>query len=83
MKEIGIPIGAQLELLVHVTDQMEADYRDCAAKAGVIDGDGKGCEECSWWGIDIGCEGICQIPELKELLEGYDVSGQQGQKSND
>lgn len=69
MREIRIPVGTQAELLVHVTDQMEADYRDCATKAGVINGDGKDCEECSWWGIDIGCEEICQLPELEKLLE--------------
>lgn len=69
MKEIKIPIATQAELLVRVTDQMEADYRECAAKAGIIDGDGKDCEMCSWWGQDIGTEGICQSPELEKLLE--------------
>ncbi|MCB7321271.1 hypothetical protein [Lacrimispora sp. 210928-DFI.3.58] len=54
MREIKIPIAAYAELLVHVTEEMEKDYRDCAAKAGVIGGDGKDCETCSWWGQDIG-----------------------------
>lgn len=69
MREIRIPIGTQAEVLVHVTDQMEADYRDCAAKARVVGGDGKDCETCSWWGIDVGGEGVCQFSELEKLLE--------------
>lgn len=79
MREIKLPIGTQAELLVHLTDQMELDYRDCAAKANVIGGDVKDCETCSWWGVDIGCEGICQLPELNELLEEKaNVPGEQG-----
>lgn len=72
MREIKIPIATQAEPLVRVTDQMETDYRECAAKAGVIGGDGKDCETCSWWGQDIGAEGICQFPELEKLLEDQD-----------
>ena len=77
MRDITIPITSQAELLVHVTDKMEADCRDCAAKAGVIGGDGKDCETCSWWGQDIGCEGICQLPEL-EMLGGEPHGGEKG-----
>lgn len=72
MRKIKIPIGAQVELRVHVTDQMEADYRECAAKASVIGGDVKDCETCSWWNLDIGREGICQLLEMEELLEDQD-----------
>lgn len=68
MREIRIPVSSQAELLIHITDEMERDYRDCAAKAEII-GSGKDCEKCSWWGQDIGCEGICVFPELEILLE--------------
>lgn len=69
MREIRIPISSQAELLVHVTDQMEADYRDCAAKARVIGGDGKDCETCSWWKVEIENTGLCEFPEIRRLLE--------------
>lgn len=69
MREIKIQVTAQAELLVHVTEEMEKDYRDCAAKAEVIGGDEKDCETCSWWGQDIGHEGICQLPGTEKLLE--------------
>lgn len=66
MKQIKINMNPQIELTVHVTDEMIKDYRECEELSKV---DGKDCGKCSWGEIEIDTLGMCQLKEMEQLLK--------------
>lgn len=50
MKKIKLFPAPHMEVRIHVSDQMVADYKECLkdAEEGL---DGKDCDKCSWCNI--------------------------------
>jgi hypothetical protein len=49
---------------------MEKDYQECRRMAQSWD-DGKDCNTCSWWPVEIEDTGLCEWPEvIRQMEEG-------------
>ncbi len=68
MKKVKLFPAPHLEIRVVVSDEMIEDYRDCARKASE-DLDGKDCDTCSWDDVQFSGTCMCQLEEMKQLLE--------------
>lgn len=67
-KKIKLFPVPHVELRIHVSDQMEADLKECRYRAE------SDCEECSWYGVDLLDTCMCDLPEVVEkvLEEEYE-----------
>ena len=52
-----------VEIRIHVSDEMKRDYQECKMQCA----DEKDCGKCSWWGVDVGDEGACDLPIMQEF----------------
>ena len=69
VKRIKIYPCPNVELRLHVSEQMEQDYKECAAKAE-SPGDGKDCNTCSWREVELENTCLCEWPVVCEKLIG-------------
>lgn len=69
MKKIKLYPAPHLEIRVHVSDEMIADYRDCAKRSADESGEGKDCATCSWDDVRFGDITMCELDEMQQLLE--------------
>ena len=69
-KKIKLFLAPHVEIRIHVSDQMEADLKECKMLAEST-GDGKDCDTCSWRYVGINGEGMCELPAVTDqVLEG-------------
>ncbi|MBS6195463.1 MAG: hypothetical protein KH828_07780 [Clostridiales bacterium] len=69
MERIKLFPAPHIELRVSVSDEMIADYKECAKMAEQIGVDGKDCDTCSWNDAKIGIAHICGMKELERILK--------------
>lgn len=68
MKKIKFFPAPHVELRVHVSDEMIADYKNCEELFKVFDG--KDCDTCSWNNVEIEGTRLCEYPEVqRQVLE--------------
>ena len=67
MKRIRVFPAPHIELRLFVSDEMVADYKNCA-EAAQRTGEGKNCETCSWNQARLGDLCMCQLNEMERLL---------------
>ena len=70
MKKIKLFPAPHVELRVHVSDEMIADYKECEELSKGLDG--KECNTCSWDKAEIGGVCMCQLVKKEQLLEDED-----------
>ena len=70
MKKIKLFPCPHVELKVHVSDEMEADLKECYRKS--CTGEAVDCEGCSWDGLEIYGSGLCELTELVNKVLGKD-----------
>ena len=68
MKKVTLFPAPHLELRIHVSDQMEADYKECAEMACVVGGSSKDCDSCRWNDVRIGDTAICTLKDLERQI---------------
>ena len=69
MKKIKLFPAPHVEIRIHVSDEMIADYRECYRLAKKTDYDGKDCNGCSWYDAAVGNMNMCEFNEMLQLLE--------------
>ena len=72
MKKIKIFPAPNVEIRIHVTEEMEKDMRECGEIAACDDvKDGRKCKNCSWHNVEFGDTGMCQLDEvIRRVLGG-------------
>ena len=70
MKKIKLFPTPHVEVRLHVSDQMIADYKECLRQSLEEDAEESPCEECSWCDIVWLNTGMCELRELREKLGG-------------
>lgn len=70
MKKIKLFPAPHVEVRLHVSDQMIADYKECLRQSMEEDTEESPCEECSWCDIVWLNTGMCELRELREILGG-------------
>lgn len=68
MKKIKLFPAPHTELRIDVLDDMEEDYQECRRMAQT-QGNGKDCDTCSWWLVEIEDTGLCTWPEVMRQME--------------
>lgn len=68
MRKIKLFPAPHTELRLDVSDEMEEDYQECRrmAQSG---GDGKDCNTCSWWPVEIEDIGLCEWLEVRRQMD--------------
>lgn len=69
MKRIKIYPCPNVEIRLHVSEQMERDLKECEELAKCADG-GKDCDTCSWREVELENTGFCEWPIVREKLIG-------------
>lgn len=67
MKKIKLWPAPHLEVRVCVSDEMEADLRECRERAEQ-GGHGKDCDHCSWKDVEIENTCLCEWPAVVEMV---------------
>lgn len=68
MKKIKLFPAPHVEVRLHVSDQMVADYKKCLKECEEdIEAD---CSNCSWCDIAWLEHGMCELQELRSLIGG-------------
>ena len=68
MKKVKIFPAPHVEIRLHLSDEMIADYKECYEEVMKDGLEGKDCNRCSWNDIRLmGC-GTCEIEELEKIL---------------
>lgn len=67
MKKIKLWPAPHLEVRVRVSDEMEADIRECRERAEQ-GGHGKDCDQCSWLGVEIENTCLCEWPAVVAMV---------------
>lgn len=68
MKVIKIFPSPHVEMRVSVSEQMEADLKECYKKSCA--GESVECDTCSWIELDIFGTGLCEIPGFTDKVLG-------------
>lgn len=68
MKKIKIFPCPHVEFRIHVSDEMEKDFKECSKLFATADG--KDCNACSWNDVVIDDMGLCEWPVVRERLVG-------------
>ena len=68
MKKIKLFPARNVEIRVHVSDEMERDYADCQ-RILKHSREIKDCKECSWTGIDIYGTCVCILDDLQKHMQ--------------
>lgn len=69
MRKIKLFPAPHVEVKIYVTDEMEADMRECMKGAECL-GDEKECDSCSWNGVSLNGTGFCELPVVVEKILG-------------
>ena len=68
MKKIKLFPAPHVEIRISVSDEMKRDMEECRRMSEADNW--KDCDTCSWYGIDIGHTGLCELPEVqRQVLE--------------
>lgn len=65
MKKMKLYPSTHTEMVLHVSEQMETDMKDCYVKAL---GKGKDCDKCSWKDVKPYGVSMCEIGEVVDRV---------------
>lgn len=60
MRKIRVFPAPHVELVLHVSDRMVEDYKDCICR---------NCENCSWNDVRIGNTALCGLADVRRQLD--------------
>ena len=69
---IIIKIAESAEIVIDITDKMVSDYRECRSQSEKVGCDGKDCNTCSLNTTEDVDWGLCELPIVKDAIEGED-----------
>lgn len=67
MRKIKLYPAPHVEIRLHVSDKMEADFKRCKELAA-LPGAGMDCKSCSWNEVEFEDIGFCEMPIARERL---------------
>lgn len=71
MKKIKIFLAPNVEIRIHVTEEMERDMRACRKSIADEKYEEITCENCSWGDAKIDCTSMCELDGvIRQVLGG-------------
>ncbi len=70
MKKVSCRLSSEVELWIHVTEEMEQDFKECQEMFAANPDDEKDCGGCSWNGKGSKFSvRLCELPTVSEKMK--------------